>query len=91
MSMRVIGTLLVLLGLTGCGEHPPNHPYPNDDAVENTYYTSFSEQPKHLDPARSYSSNEWVITNQVYEPPLQYHYLKRPYTCLLYTSDAADD
>lgn len=42
-------------------------------------YGSFSERPKTLDPARSYSSNEYVFVAQIYEPPFQYHYLKRPY------------
>lgn len=65
--------------LSACGEGPLNNPYPDANGNDNTLYTSFSERPKHLDPAKSYSSNEWVITNQVYEPPLQYHYLKRPY------------
>lgn len=32
-----------------------------------------------MDPARSYSSDEYAIIGQIYEPPLQYHYLKRPY------------
>ena len=32
-----------------------------------------------MDPARSYSSDEYAILGQIYEPPLQYHYLKRPY------------
>ena len=36
-------------------------------------------RPKHLDPARSYAANESLITAQIYEPPFQYHYLKRPY------------
>lgn len=57
-----------------------NNPYPDEKAGVNTLYTSFTEEPKHLDPALSYSSNEWIIINQIYEPPLQYHYLKRPYT-----------
>ena len=56
-----------------------NHPYPAVDRDKNYYYTSFSEQPKTLDPARSYSSNEWSFIAQIYEPPLQYAYLKRPY------------
>ncbi len=72
--------LLVLACLAGCSDKPWNDPYPLDDPKANTFYTSFSERPKHLDPAVSYSSNEWVILNQIYEPPLQYHYLKRPYT-----------
>lgn len=32
-----------------------------------------------MDPARSYSADEYAIIGQIYEPPLQYHYLKRPY------------
>ncbi len=56
-----------------------NNPYPRSDAGENILYSSFSERPKHLDPIRSYSSNEYAFIGQIYEPPLQYHYLKRPY------------
>ena len=54
-----------------------NSPY--TEVNNNTLYTSFSLPPKHLDPVLSYSSNEWAILGQIYEPPLQYNYLKRPY------------
>ena len=64
--------------LAGCGS-PWNNPYPAEDSGKNILYTSFSERPKHLDPVQSYSSNEIVFTAQIYEPPLQYHYLERPY------------
>ena len=47
-----------------------------------------AERPKHLDPAQSYSSNEITFTGQIYEPPLQYHYLKRPYTLIPLTAAA---
>ena len=50
------------------------------------FFSSFSERPKHLDPARSYSSNEWAFISQVYEPPLQYHYLRRPYVLVPLTA-----
>jgi ABC-type transport system substrate-binding protein len=56
-----------------------NDPYPRDAAGANTLYGSFSERPKHLDPQRSYSADEYVFIGQIYEPPLQYHYLERPY------------
>ena len=56
-----------------------NNPYPHQEAKENIYYTSFAEQPKTLDPARSYVVNELLFTEQIYEPALQYDYLKRPY------------
>ncbi|WP_058507375.1 ABC transporter substrate-binding protein [Legionella quinlivanii] len=56
-----------------------NDPYPESDSGKKIYYSSFNEQPKTLDPARSYSSNEYVFIMQIYEPLLQYDYYKRPY------------
>ncbi len=63
-----------------------NHPHSSKDVIEqktkkklNVYYDTFSSEPKHLDPALSYSSNEYTIIAQIYEPPLQYDFLKRPY------------
>ncbi|TDG14265.1 peptide ABC transporter substrate-binding protein [Seongchinamella unica] len=35
--------------------------------------------PKHLDPAISYASDENLILSQIYESPMGYHFLKRPY------------
>ena len=70
--------LFALLALAGCGEIW-NSPYPGSDRLKSILYTSFSERPKHLDPAQSYTSDEAEFTAQIYEPPLQYHYLKRPY------------
>ena len=64
----------------GCRiEFPQNNPYPPLDGSENVIYSVFSERPKHLDPAQSYNANEWILIDHIYEPPLQYHYLKRPY------------
>lgn len=75
----IFGTIISLL-LMACDGGPLNSPYPaGDPNSRNTLYSSFSERPKHLDPARAYSSNEYAIIGQVYEPLLQYHYLKRPY------------
>jgi ABC-type transport system substrate-binding protein len=65
--------------LAGCGPAPWNDPYPRGDARRDTFYSSFEERPKHLDPARSYSSNEYTFLAQIYEPPLQYHFMLRPY------------
>jgi ABC-type transport system substrate-binding protein len=70
--------VLVLFQL-GCSDSW-NAPYSNDQVVSNTVFSAFSAPPKHLDPVRAYSSNEWSIMGQILEPPLQYHYLKRPYT-----------
>jgi len=51
----------------------------NTEGKQSVFYSSFSERPKHFDPAKSYSSNEYAFIAQIYEPPFQYHFLKRPY------------
>ncbi|TAL58769.1 MAG: peptide ABC transporter substrate-binding protein, partial [Legionella sp.] len=56
-----------------------NNPYPESESKENIYYSSFTQQPKTLDPAQSYSANEYVFIAQIYEPLLEYDYLIRPY------------
>jgi oligopeptide transport system substrate-binding protein len=70
--------LIGLAFLAGCGE-VWNDPYPAAERGKNIYYAAFTERPKHLDPVQSYTTDESQFTRQVYEPPLQYHYLKRPY------------
>ena len=71
----------VLLFLAACGE-VWNSPYPADQRGQNILYSAFTERPKHLDPVQSYSEDEATFNAQIYEPPLQYHYLKRPYTLM---------
>jgi len=56
-----------------------NNPYPDSESDKPIYYSSFAEQPKTLDPARSYSSNEYQFIAQIYEPILSYDYFLRPY------------
>lgn len=56
-----------------------NNPYRSADTGKNYFYSTFGEAPKHLDPAVAYSAGEYDFMMQIYEPPLQYHYLKRPY------------
>src|SRR5579859_6212866 len=69
----------------GCGE-VWNDPYPSAQRERNILYAGFVERPKHLDPVQSYAEDEARFTQQVYEPPLQYHYLKRPYTLVPLTA-----
>lgn len=71
--------LISLLLLAACTDSAWNNPYPAPDSTQSIYYDTFSERPKHLDPVSSYSANEYVFLGQMYEPPLQYHFLKRPY------------
>ncbi|MES9958893.1 MAG: ABC transporter substrate-binding protein [Sedimenticola sp.] len=77
---RVLLCLGLALSLGACTDGGWNNPYPAAEADRNILYSSFSERPKHLDPVRSYSSDEYAFIAQIYEPPLQYHFLKRPYT-----------
>ncbi len=66
------------LGLAGCGV--PNNPNPPGSEQTNTFFTATQESsPKYLDPTSSYSANETPFVFQIYEPPLRYNYLKRPY------------
>ncbi|TCV87358.1 ABC transporter substrate-binding protein [Sulfurirhabdus autotrophica] len=81
-SLKDLFVCLLPLFLAACNMTPWNNPYPESDDGKNILYSSFTERPKHLDPAQSYSANELAIIAQIYEPPLQYHYLKRPYTLI---------
>ena len=87
---RISRNCLVLLGVTvlfGCSDIW-NSPHQNIDSNEKIVYSAFSESPKHLDPARSYSSDEFSFLENIYEPPLQYHYLKRPYQLIPLTAES---
>ena len=76
---RSVLLLAFACATVGCSDSW-NNPYSaQETASDNTLYTSFTERPKHLDPAQSYTSDEAEFTAQVYQPPFQYHYLKRPY------------
>ncbi|MCB1956975.1 MAG: ABC transporter substrate-binding protein [Rhodocyclaceae bacterium] len=73
-----VAILLAVWLAGGCGR-VWNDPYPGEKASAPVLYSAFVNRPKHLDPVQSYSENEATFTYQIYEPPLQYHYLKRPY------------
>jgi ABC-type transport system substrate-binding protein len=78
MRGALVPAILIACGLAGCGR-VWNDPYPAEDRGKNIYYSFFVERPRHFDPAQSYTSDEYDIIQQIYEPPFQYHYLKRPY------------
>ncbi|HEV7477839.1 MAG TPA: ABC transporter substrate-binding protein, partial [Burkholderiales bacterium] len=81
--MRIF--LILLLFLAACGD-AWNDPYPAGEHGKSILYSAFTERPKHLDPVQSYTEDEARFTQQVYEPPLQYHYLKRPYELIPLTA-----
>ena len=77
--MYIFFLAIIGLFLSSCELSQLNNPYSETENDSSVLYSSFSERPKHLDPAVSYSANENVFIGQIYEPPYQYHYLKRPY------------
>ncbi len=78
---RIFHTFLLLIGLTVMLQSAVwNSPHQSGEAKKNILFAAFSLPPKRLDPVISYSANEWAFIGQIYEPPLQYNYLKRPYT-----------
>ena len=86
LSSRCCLILMLSTFLLSCGA--PNNPYPKSEQNEAIYYSTFRGEPKHFDPAVSYSSDEYKFIQQIYEPPLQYHYLKRPYKLIPLTAEA---
>lgn len=83
---RVI--VLASVFAAGCSPAPWNNPYPARDDGTNTLYSSFTERPRHLDPVQSYAMNEFALIANIYQPPLQYHYLKRPYQLIPFAATA---
>ncbi len=78
-AMKRLAAYLLLILLAACDGGLWNNPYSASDAGQAILYTAFTERPKHLDPAQAYSENEYEFISNIYAPPLQYHYLKRPY------------
>ena len=59
-----------------------NNPYPDADKGRKVLYSSFNEAPKTLDPAVAYTTDAHVVTANVYDTLLEYHFLRRPYTLI---------
>ena len=74
---RLLAAAVAVAGLAACGV--VNEPVSREELASNVLFSSYHESPKHLDSVASYSNNETPWTYAVYEPPLRYHYLKRPY------------
>jgi ABC-type transport system substrate-binding protein len=66
---------LLLLAAAACS----NDPYPAADSERKILYRAYSQAPKTLDPAISYTTDDHEVTSPVYDTLLQYHYLARPY------------
>jgi oligopeptide transport system substrate-binding protein len=86
LASSLVAALLLVPAAAYAGAGAWNNPYPAADDGRNVLYSAFRERPKHLDPARAYSSNEYDFIAQIYEPPFQYHYLRRPYVLVPLTA-----
>lgn len=82
------GVLLIAIAILSSCSDTWNNPHAPEAENKVTYYANYSNQPRHLDPVRAYSTEEGLFLEQIYEPPLQYHFLKRPYE--LITATASD-
>ncbi len=77
---RALALSVIVVALGACGEGPWNDPNPANPDGMVTYQSVMSPlPPKHLDPVISYASDESLFIMQIYQPPLGYHFLKRPY------------
>src|SRR5262245_16358777 len=74
-GISILAALAASMAAAGC----TNNPYPQADRDKKVLYSSFHEAPKTLDPAVAYTTAEHVITGNVYDTLLEYHYLARPY------------
>ncbi|MCX7819785.1 MAG: ABC transporter substrate-binding protein [Kiritimatiellae bacterium] len=56
-----------------------NSPHPPEEEGTATLYFAVGAPFNKLDPATSYYSHEAEVVDNVYEPPFEYHHLRRPY------------
>ncbi len=79
-AINFIALSVCVIGLSACSKGPWNNPNPASPQGLMTYQSVISPAPpKHLDPVISYATDESLFISQIYQPPLGYHFLKRPY------------
>ena len=66
---------VLALGAAGCN----NNPYPSEDAAAKVVYIAFQAPPKTLDPQVAYTTTDHILTGNIFDTLLEYHYLERPY------------
>ena len=79
-ALRIVGlpgfiAFLFATLMTACS----NNPYPPTQDNEKVLYSSYSNAPKTLDPAKAYTTTASIITDNVFDTLLEYHYRARPY------------
>src|SRR5215510_4189276 len=81
------GAVVCCLAVAGC----TNDPYPDTDRDAKVLYSAYVVPPKTLDPAVAYGVEEHVITGNVYDTMLEYHYLERPYRLIPALAEAVPE
>jgi ABC-type transport system substrate-binding protein len=84
VRLTLVAGLCTAVLAAGC----TNDPYPPGDRGRKIVYSSFSEAPKTLDPAVAYTTAEHIVTGNVFDTLLEYHYLKRPYELIAALAEA---
>ncbi len=74
----VMGIALVAVAIAACS----NDPYPASDSSKRVIYSNFDDPPRTLDPAVAYSTTDHMVTGNVYDTLLEYHFLKRPFSLI---------
>ncbi len=77
ITLRLFLICCAILLSLGCFD---NNPYSTSQKSKSkkTLYYNFREEPDNLDPAKAYSQTLYLFIEQIYEPLLEFHYLKRP-------------
>jgi oligopeptide transport system substrate-binding protein len=86
-GLGLLGALAGCLAAFGC----TNSPYPDADRDKKVLYSSFHEAPKTLDPAVAYTTAEHIITANVFDTLLEYHFLDRPYRLIAGLAEAVPE
>ncbi|MCC6277326.1 MAG: hypothetical protein IT289_05365 [Oligoflexia bacterium] len=79
---KILLALVLLVAVVGLACHRRDHAS-SDERIQWVIW----ENPKSLDPAMASEANVTETLASVYEPLLQYHYVKRPYTLIPGLSD----
>ncbi|MFN8641175.1 MAG: ABC transporter substrate-binding protein, partial [Candidatus Binatia bacterium] len=80
-----------LVALAVCAAGCTNNPYPNADAAAKVAYVAFQAPPKTLDPQVSYTTTDHIVTGNVFDTLLEFHYLERPYRLMPALAEAVPD
>ena len=77
--------IIFLSFLISCSDGIYNNPY--GEKAKKIFYFHLSGKTKAPGSSEILQPNEYTFLAQIYEPLLQYHYLKRPYELIIFTAE----